>query len=82
MALTPRRHGNDEREALLLLADAANGCRQSMLMARGFAIGMLDDLVRKGLAAAEQRSTRAGGRTIEVTWLTITAEGRRAVAKR
>jgi len=78
MELIPRRPGKDEREVLLLLADSANGCRQSILMAHGFAIGMLRDLVRKSLATADQRSTRAGRRPIEVTWLTITAEGRRA----
>jgi len=78
MALIPRRLGKDEREALLLLADSVNGCTQSILMAHGFAIGMLRDLVRKGLAAADQRSMQTGLRTIDVIWLTITAEGRRA----
>jgi hypothetical protein len=82
MALIPRRLGKDEREALLLLADAANGCSQSNLMAHGFAIGVLRDLVRKGLAMPEQRNMRAERRTIDVMWLTMTAEGRRAVAKR
>jgi hypothetical protein len=36
MALIPRRLGKDEREALLLLADAADGCTQSILMVHGF----------------------------------------------
>jgi hypothetical protein len=76
MALIPRRLGKDEREVLLLLADSANGCTQSILMARGFAIGMLCDLVHKGLAMPEQRNMRAGRRTIDVMWLTITAKGR------
>ena len=82
MALIPRRLGKDEREALWLLAESANGCTQSILMAHGLAIGMLRDLVRKGLAMADQRSMQAGLRTIEVTWLTITAEGRRVLARR
>ena len=82
MALIPRRLGKDEREALWLLAESANGCTQSILMAHGLAIEMLRDLVRKGLATADQRSMRAGLRTIEVTWLTITAEGRRVLSKR
>jgi hypothetical protein len=59
------RLSNCLRLVLLLLADAANGCTESILMAHGFAIGMLRDLVRKGLATAEQRSIRAGRRTIE-----------------
>jgi hypothetical protein len=61
---------------------ASNGCTQSILMAHGLAIGMLRELVRKGLATADQRSMRARLRTIEVTWLTITAQGRRVLAKR
>jgi len=40
MALTPRRLGKDEREALLL-PDSMNGCTESILMAHGFAIGVL-----------------------------------------
>jgi hypothetical protein len=82
MALIPRRINKDEREALWLLAESANGCTQSILMAHGLAIGMLRELVRKGLASADQRCIRAGLRTVEVTWLAITAEGRRALAKR
>jgi hypothetical protein len=31
---------------------------------------------------ADQRSMQAGLRTIEVTWLTITAKGRRVLVKR
>jgi len=74
MALIPRRPGKDEREVLLLLADSANGCTQSILMAHGFAIGMLRELVRNGMATEERRTIRSGFRTIEVTWLTITAD--------
>jgi hypothetical protein len=82
MALISSRLGKDEREALWLLAESPNGCTQSILMAHGLAIGMLRELVRKGLATAGQRSIRTGLRTIKVTWLTITAEGRRVLAKR
>ena len=74
MALIPRWPDKDMREALLLLADAVNGCMQSILMAHGLAIGMLRELVRNGMATEERRTIRSGFRTIEVTWLTITAD--------
>jgi single-stranded DNA-binding protein len=38
-------------------------------------------LVRIGLATAERRTVRAGRRRIEVTWMEVTAAGRRAVAE-
>jgi hypothetical protein len=44
----------------------------------GFTNAMLDSLVRDGLATAERRAMRAGRWRIEVTWLTITEDGRRA----
>jgi len=56
MALAP-----DEREALRMLADSPDGATESIMLAHGFAIGVLRDLVRNGLATAEQRTTRAGG---------------------
>jgi hypothetical protein len=70
----------DQREALRLLAGSPNGSTESILMAHGFVIGTLHDLVRNGLAAAEPRTVRAGRRLIEVKWMTITDAGRRALA--
>jgi hydrogenase maturation factor len=81
MALIPRRLGKDEREALLLLADAADGCTQSILMAHGFAIGVLHDLVRDGLATATRESAIAARRGIVVTRLRITDAGRWALTQ-
>jgi hypothetical protein len=42
---------------------------------------MLRDSVHNGLATAECRTMRAGRRLIEVTWMTITDAGRRALAE-
>ncbi len=64
---------------LLLLADAANGCTQSILMAHGFAIGVLHDQVRDGLATATRENAIAARRGIVVTRLRITDAGRRAL---
>jgi hypothetical protein len=57
MALIPRRLGKNEREVLLPLADSAKGCAQSILLAHGFAIGTLRDLVAEG----GREAVRAGG---------------------
>jgi hypothetical protein len=71
----------DQREALQMLARSPNGSTESIMLAHGFGIGTLHDLVRNGLATAERRTVRAGRRLIVVTWLTITDAGRRALAE-
>ncbi len=43
------------------------------MLAHGFTNAMLDALVREGLATAERRA-------MKVTWLTITEDGRQALA--
>ena len=75
----PRKLARDEHEALRLLASSRDGCTQSLMMAHGFAIGILRDLVRDGLVSEERRSTIAARRAMVVTWLRITAAGRRAI---
>jgi hypothetical protein len=51
------------------------------MLAHGFTIEMLDALVRDGLATTEQREMRAGRQPIKVIWLTITDDGRLALAR-
>ena len=75
----PRKLARDEHEALHLLASSRDGCTQSLMMAHGFAIGILRDLVRDGLVSEERRSTIAARRAMVVTWLRITEAGRRAI---
>jgi hypothetical protein len=69
----------DQRRALRLLADAPNGATATIMLAHGFTIALLDDLVLRGLATAEKRAMRAGRRPIKVTWLMITDAGRQAL---
>jgi DNA-binding PadR family transcriptional regulator len=71
----------DQRAALRMLAGFPNGSTESIMLAHGFAIGTLRDLVRNGLATAERRTVRAGRRLIDVKWMTITDAGRRALAE-
>jgi hypothetical protein len=71
----------DQREALRMLADSPNGSTESIMLAHGFGIGTLHDLVRNGLATAEPRTVRARRRLIKVMWMTITDAGRRALGE-
>jgi hypothetical protein len=70
----------DKRRALRLLAAAPNGGTEAIMLAHGFTTGVLDAMVRDGLATAEQREMRAGRQPIKVIWLTITDIGRLALA--
>jgi hypothetical protein len=69
------------RRALELLAASRDGATEAILVARGFSIEQIVDLVRAGLATAqaERVVAGAGGRTIEVARLRITDAGRRAL---
>jgi hypothetical protein len=71
----------DQREALRILAGLPSGCTEAIMMAHGFEIGTLHDLVSSGLATAERRSVRAGQRLVGINWLAITEAGRRALAE-
>jgi hypothetical protein len=73
-----RAVSSDQRRALRVLAGSAHGCTQAIMLARGFEHALLDDLVLRGLVAAEQRAMCAGRWPIKVTWLMITEAGQRA----
>jgi membrane carboxypeptidase/penicillin-binding protein PbpC len=49
------------------------------MLAHGFKIDVLVELVRAGLATATSERVVAGGRTIEVARVRITGAGRRAL---
>jgi hypothetical protein len=70
----------DQRSALQMLAGTPHGSTESIMLAHGFAIGMLRDLVRDGLATAQREKVREGKQYITVTRLRITDAGRRAMA--
>jgi hypothetical protein len=50
---------------------------EAMLLAHGFTVDMLVDLIRAGLATANTERMVAGGRPIEVTRVRITDAGQR-----
>ena len=62
-----------------LLAGSLRGYTKGRLLADGFTVDMLADLVREGLATTHRGTVRAGGRTISVERYRITDAGRRAI---
>ncbi len=74
-----RRRGPkpDRRRALELLASCRDGRTEAMMLAHGFTVEQIVELVRAGLATAQPERTRAGGHEIEVTRVHITDASQR-----
>jgi hypothetical protein len=62
--------------ALALLAEAPDGVTEAIMVAHGFAIPDMVELVRAGLASARAQRMRVGSKMVEVGTLRITANGR------
>jgi hypothetical protein len=65
----PRRHRHGpqpDRRALELLASCRDGCTEALMLAHGFTIAQMVELVRAGLATATAERVVAGKRTIEL----------------
>jgi hypothetical protein len=70
----------EQRRALKILADAGlRGCTGATLLAYGFSIDMLAELVREGFATAHRETMWAGRRKIRVARVRITDAGRRSL---
>jgi len=78
-----RRHGltSDRRRALRLLASAQEGCTEAIMLAHGFSIELMVELINTGLATAKAKRMVAGGKSIEVAYVRITEAGRQALAE-
>jgi hypothetical protein len=74
-----RTRKSDRRQALELLAASPDGCTEAIMLAHGFSVEQMVELIRAGLASAAPERVVAGGRTIEVTRARITEEGRRVL---
>jgi hypothetical protein len=66
----------EQRRALELLTNSRNGANEGLLV---LGRRMLAGFVRRGLAAAHREVVKAGGKTIEVSRVRITAARRRAI---
>jgi hypothetical protein len=78
-----RRRGPkpDRRRALELLADSRDGVTEANLLAHGFTIDMLADLIRAGLGTAKIERMVVVGGLMEVVRVRIADAGRQALAK-
>jgi hypothetical protein len=74
-----RRPKSDRRRALELLAASRDGCTEAMLLAYGFTIPQMVELVQAGLASAGAERMRAGKHEMEVARVRITEVGRRVL---
>jgi hypothetical protein len=79
--LTKRRYPAPfRRRALELLAGSPHkGCAEAVMLAHGFTVAQMVELVRAGLASATAQRVRAGREHMEVATLRITAAGRRTL---
>ena len=69
------------RRALELLASCRDGCTEAMMLAHGFLIEMMVEIVNAGLAKATAERVVAGSRKMEVARVRITDAGRRALGE-
>jgi hypothetical protein len=53
---------DDKRGVLELLAGSQRDCSEAILMAHGFPMSLVNELVRDGLATATSLKARVGGR--------------------
>jgi hypothetical protein len=70
---------NRRRVLELLAGCGVEGCTEAILRAHGVTIEQVVELVRAGLATVHADRVVAGGRTIEVARVKISAAGRRAL---
>ncbi len=63
----------------MLATDLHGATEELLVLAHGFDGDMIAGLVRRGFATAQRESMKAGGKTVEVVRIGITAAGRRAI---
>ena len=65
--------------ALRLLAEHPDGCTGAVLMAHGFSLELLNELIGAGLATASTESVTRGSKPVEILLVKVTEAGRRAL---
>ena len=71
---------SDRRRALELLASSREGVSEALMIAHGFTVPQMVELVRSGLASATPERVVVGNRAMQITRLRITDAGRKALA--
>jgi hypothetical protein len=78
MASRKRVPAATRRRLLELLASCRDGCTEATMLAHGFTVAQVVELVRAGLATATAERVVASARTVGIAKLRITAKGRQA----
>jgi hypothetical protein len=68
------------RRALTVLAGSPDGATEAVMLAHGFKLALLVELIRDGLVSASVDRMMAGSKALEVTRLRITEAGREALS--
>ena len=76
-----RRTNTTRRRALELLDASREGCTEAVMLAHGFTVDMLIELVTARLSTAQTERMVAGGRRVEVIRFRITEAGRQALSQ-
>jgi hypothetical protein len=71
---------DEELRALRLLARYPSGCTEPVILAHGFRLDQIANLVFRGLAKREVSNVTVGGRQVKVVRMQITAAGLNAIA--
>jgi hypothetical protein len=79
-SLHRRRPEPDRRRALQLLASCRDGCTEAIMLAHGFSVEQMVELVRAGLASVAAQRVVAGQDVMEIARVRITEAGRWALA--
>jgi hypothetical protein len=74
-----RRPKPDRRRARKLLASCRDGCTEAIMVAHGFSVEQMVELVRAGLASVAAQRVVAGQHVMEIARVRITEAGRRAL---
>ena len=78
--MTVIRISSEQQRALKLLASSRHGVSEQLLSrSLGFSSRVLASLVRRRLATREREVMKAGGKTVEMVRIRITAAGRRTI---
>jgi hypothetical protein len=67
------------RRALELLASCRGGCTEAMMLAHGFTIAQVVELVNAGLGTAKAERVATGGKSTEIARVRITDAGLKAL---
>jgi hypothetical protein len=62
-----------------LLAASPDGCTEAIMIAHGFTVEQMVELIRAGLATAKPGRVMAGARTTMIARVRITEAGRRVL---